>query len=62
MDSIELISALSCKLQMLYLVLSYGNMSSAANVSEVSLTRDRSNTRRAEYPRLEAQGMKKVPV
>lgn len=37
MDSIELIGALSCKFQMLYLVLSNGNMSSAASVSEVKL-------------------------
>lgn len=34
MDSIELISALSCKLQMLYLVLSYRNVSSTGKMSE----------------------------
>ena len=35
MDSIELIGALSGEFQVLYLVFTYGNMRSAAKVSEV---------------------------
>ena len=38
MDSIESIGALSCKLQMLYLVLSYRNMGSAGKISEEKLS------------------------
>ena len=37
MDSIEIFGALPCKLQMLHLVLSYRDMSSARKVSEGSL-------------------------
>ena len=38
MNSIESIGALSCKLQMLYLVLSYRNMGSAGKISEEKLS------------------------
>ena len=37
MDSIELFGALSCKFQMLHLVLSYWDVSSAGTVSEERL-------------------------
>ena len=37
MNRIEMIGALSCKLQVLYLVLSYWNMSSAGKVSDEKL-------------------------
>lgn len=62
MDSIELISALSRKLQMLRLVLSYWDMSSAGKVSEEKLDQGRSHTRRAGYPRPAAQDRRRVPV
>ena len=39
MDSIESIGALSCKLQMLYLVLSYRDMGSAGKISEEKLSK-----------------------
>ena len=38
MGSIESIGALSCKLQMLYLVLSYRDMGSAGKISEEKLS------------------------
>ena len=62
MHSVEMISALSCKLQVLYLILSYRNMSSAGNVSQEKSEAGKKHTRRARYRRPAAQDRRKAPV